>query len=80
MYLKVDVREEEKKRSGTTQRRVQVSPEKASAFLSSPTFHYWAYFYLWTVKLKINKILLLAFTTKEKKCPQMFFFNIVQLL
>lgn len=67
MYLKVDVREEEKKRSGTTQRRVQVSPEKASAFLSSPTFHYWAYFYLWTVKLKINKILLLAFTTKKKK-------------
>lgn len=67
MYLKIDVREEEKKRSGTTQYRVQVSPKKASAFLSSPTFHYWAHFYHWTVKLKINKIPLLAVTTKKKK-------------
>ena len=78
MYLKIDIREEEKKRSGTTQHRGQFSPEKKGVSLSIFShFHYWAQFYLWMVKLIINKILLLAVTTKKKKFPQMFLFNIV---
>ena len=34
MYLKIDVREEDKKRSETTQHRVQFSPEKKGVSLS----------------------------------------------
>ena len=78
MYLKIDVREEEKRRSGTTQlefgfllrRKHQHFCYIFSQFLLPSTF------FLWTAKLKINNCYFTSCLYKIE-CLQMFFFNTV---